>query len=100
VADGWLPFAGLVEWSESMPRLLPFILIDPFRKIVGSPRFRNESQLRPKCCFASVARQRVRARDMGEDANRELLRYFAGRRIRLLMVDDGAFSPALRAYAA
>ena len=41
----------------------------------------------------------VWARDMGESANAELLRYFAGRRVWLLRVDDDRSPAALTPYA-
>jgi hypothetical protein len=42
----------------------------------------------------------VWARDMGDLANQELMRYFASRRIWLLVVDDDAKSPSLGPYPA
>jgi hypothetical protein len=42
----------------------------------------------------------VWARDMGDSTNQELIRYFSGRRVWLLEVDDDARAPELGAYPA
>jgi hypothetical protein len=42
----------------------------------------------------------VWARDMGDGANRELMRYFSGRQVWLLDVDDDTKAPVLSPYAA
>jgi len=42
----------------------------------------------------------VWARDMGDGANRELVRYFSGRRVWLLEVDDDTSAPKLEPYSA